>query len=100
MTGASHELTDALIINPYDVDGFASAIERAIEMPPDEQRRRMRAMRRIVAGHNVFVWASDILEGLEGLTPAPSVGRGSEVSRPLPSFRIERHPFPFSHTRH
>jgi trehalose 6-phosphate synthase len=100
MTGAAHELTDALIINPYDVDGFASAIERAIQMPADEQRRRMRAMRRVMAGHDVFVWASDILEGLEGLTPAPSLVRGSEVSRPLPSFRIERHPFPFSHARH
>jgi trehalose-6-phosphate synthase len=100
MTGAAHELTDALIINPYDVDGFASAIERAIQMPADEQHRRMRAMRRVVAGHNVFVWASDILEGLEGLTPAPSLVRGSEVSPPLPSFRIERHPVPFGHVRH
>jgi trehalose-6-phosphate synthase len=100
MTGAAQELTDALIINPYDVDGFAAAIERAIEMTPEEQRRRMRAMRRVVAGHNVFLWASDILEGLEGVTPAPSLVRGPEVSRPLPTFRIERQPYPFNHARH
>jgi trehalose 6-phosphate synthase len=65
MTGAAHELTDALIINPYDVDGFASAISRAIAMPLDERRPRMRALRRSVAGHDVFLWASDILESLE-----------------------------------
>jgi trehalose-6-phosphate synthase len=65
MTGAAQELTDALIINPYDVDGFARAIGRAIAMTPDERRPRMRALRRTVAGHDVFLWASDILEGLE-----------------------------------
>jgi trehalose-6-phosphate synthase len=69
--GAAEELTDALIINPYDVDGFASALVRAIEMPEDERARRMRAMRRIVAGRNVFSWASDILEGLESLWTRP-----------------------------
>ena len=76
MTGAAQELTDALIINPYDVDGFAAAIDSAIRMPADEQQRRMHAMRRIVAGHDVFLWASDILEGLERLTPAPRSIRG------------------------
>ena len=52
-------------INPYDIHGFAQAILTAIEMPEAEQRVRMRALRRTVAGRNVFVWASDILEGLE-----------------------------------
>lgn len=100
MTGAAHELTEALIINPYDVDGFAAAIERAIHMEPDEQRRRMRAMRRVVAGHTVFLWASDILEGLERLTPAPSLVRGPEVPRPLRPFPVARKPRPFSNARH
>ena len=65
LTGAAQELKDAVIINPYDSDGFPRAIERAIEMPADEQRTRMRRMRRVVAGHDVFVWASDILDSLE-----------------------------------
>jgi trehalose-6-phosphate synthase len=34
-------------------------------MPREERRLRMRAMRRVVAGRDVFSWASDILEGLE-----------------------------------
>lgn len=100
MTGAAHELTEALIINPYDVDGFAAAIERAIHMPPDEQRSRMRAMRRVVAGHDVFLWASAILEGLEGVASAPSLVRGSEVPRASGTFPIRRKPQPFSGVPH
>ena len=69
MAGAAQQLHDALIINPYDVDGFATAIGQAIDMPHAERRRRMRAMRRVVAGRNIFGWASDILQDLERLDP-------------------------------
>ena len=60
-----------MIINPYDVEAFAAALVRAIDMTGDEQLVRMRAMRKIVAGRNVFNWASDILEGLESLWTKP-----------------------------
>ena len=69
LAGAAQALHDALIINPYDVEGFTAALERAIDMPLDERRHRMRELRRVVAGANVFGWASDILEGLERLDP-------------------------------
>jgi trehalose-6-phosphate synthase/Kef-type K+ transport system membrane component KefB len=71
LAGAAQELQDAIIINPYDVDGFAAALLRAIDMPREERRARMRALRRVVAGRNVFGWASDILEGLESLWTRP-----------------------------
>ena len=71
LAGAAQELREALIINPYDVDGFVRALGRAIDMQPEQRRARMRAMRRIVAGRNVFSWASDILEGLESLWTKP-----------------------------
>jgi trehalose 6-phosphate synthase len=71
LAGAAEELREAIIINPYDVDSFAAAITRAIDMAPDERQLRMRAMRRVVAGRNVFSWASDILEGLESLWTKP-----------------------------
>lgn len=71
MAGAAQELQDAVIINPYDIDAFALALGRAIDMPADEQAERMRAMRKVVAGRNVFGWASDILEGLESLWTKP-----------------------------
>jgi len=65
MTGAAQELKDAIIINPYDGEGFTRAIERAIDMTAEEQVARMRRMRRVVAGHDVFLWASEILDSLE-----------------------------------
>ena len=69
LAGAAQELHDALLINPYDVEGFTDALERAVDMPHDERQLRMRALRRVVAGRNVFSWASDILEGLDSLDP-------------------------------
>ena len=80
LAGAAQELSDALIINPYDIDSFSDALIGAIEMPHDERRARMRAMRRVVAGSDVFSWASDILEGLESLWTKPLhySARGSE----------------------
>ncbi len=71
LAGAAQELHGALIINPYDVDDFASAIVGALDMPLEERRARMRGMRRVVAGRNVFGWASDILEGLESIWTKP-----------------------------
>ena len=70
LAGAAQELgDDAVMINPYDVEGFADGLEHALDMPPDERHRRMRALRRVVAGCDVFQWASNILEGLEHLDP-------------------------------
>ena len=83
LAGAAQELRDALIINPYDVQGFADALLAAIDMPPAERQARMRAMRRVVAGRNVFGWASDILEGLESLWTKPlhySVRRWEDIA--------------------
>ena len=71
LAGAAQELGQALLINPYDIDAFSSALMQALDMPLEERRARMRAMRRIVAGRNVFSWASDILEGLESLWTKP-----------------------------
>jgi trehalose 6-phosphate synthase len=59
--GAAHELADALIVNPYDVEEASGAMERAAFMPPAEQAERMRAMRAVVAEHNVYRWAGRML---------------------------------------
>lgn len=92
MAGAAQELHDALAINPYDAEGFADALEHAIDMPVDERRRRMRALRRVVAGRDVFSWASDILEGLNNLDPAalPPAPLGISLVRLRPEFRSRR----------
>ncbi len=63
-TGAARELSDALIVNPYDVEQFAETIQRALEIPSDERRERMTRMRRHVEEHNIYRWAADFLETL------------------------------------
>src|SRR5262249_36323690 len=62
--GAALELTDALQVNPYDVQQVAGAILRALEMPDDEQAARIRRMRTTVKDHNVFRWAANLLSDL------------------------------------
>jgi trehalose 6-phosphate synthase len=59
--GASKEMLEALIINPYDIEQTAEALKRAITMPSSEQQIRMRAMRAIVKECNVFRWAGRML---------------------------------------
>ncbi len=63
-TGAADELTQALLINPHDIDGTKAAIMRAITMEPREARRRMRALRRRVLEYDVNRWADDFLRAL------------------------------------
>jgi len=60
-TGAARELTEALIVNPYNLDEAASALAVALEMPPEEQRVRMQSMRAFVAEFNVYRWAGRML---------------------------------------
>jgi trehalose 6-phosphate synthase len=59
--GAARELTDALILNPYDVDGAASVLARALTMGDDEQTDRMRRLRAVVAEFSAWRWAAQIL---------------------------------------
>jgi len=66
-TGASRELTDALIVNPYDTEQVADAIRRALDMSETERRARMRRMRRIVREHNVYRWAATLIGQLADL---------------------------------
>jgi len=63
-TGASRELRDALLVNPYDLDEMAEAIRVAVEMAPEERRARMARMRQVVREHNVYRWAGFLLSEL------------------------------------
>jgi trehalose 6-phosphate synthase len=59
--GASRELSEALIVNPYDAAAMASTLERALLMPKQEQRDRMRLMRELIRERNVYRWAAQML---------------------------------------
>jgi trehalose 6-phosphate synthase len=60
-TGAARELTEALLVNPYDVEEASSALATALAMPEAEQQERMRAMRSFLQGMNVYRWAGRML---------------------------------------
>jgi len=60
-TGAARELTEALVVNPYDLDEASAALGAALDMTPHEQRERMRAMRSFVSEFNVYRWAGRML---------------------------------------
>jgi trehalose 6-phosphate synthase len=60
-TGASRELPEALIVNPYDADQCAAALHAALTMTPSMQRARMQLMRGLVQEFNVFRWAGRML---------------------------------------
>ncbi len=59
--GASRELMEALIVNPFDARRTADALYRALQMPMDEQRRRMQLMRQMVSENNIYHWAGRML---------------------------------------
>jgi trehalose 6-phosphate synthase len=59
--GAARELTEALHVNPYDVDDAASVLARALTMTADDQADRMRRMRLVVSEFSAWRWAAQIL---------------------------------------
>jgi trehalose-6-phosphate synthase len=59
--GASRELPEALVVNPYDADQCAAALQLGLTMPAAEQRDRMRFMRGVVREFNVHRWAGRML---------------------------------------
>jgi len=65
--GASHELKDALIINPYNADTTAEAIFTALQMSEFEQIKRMKKMRTAVKNYNIYRWSAEFLKTLVSL---------------------------------
>ncbi len=63
-TGSALELSDALQFNPYAVEEVAEAIHQALQMPPEERKKRMQRMRTAVQENNIYRWAGKILSAL------------------------------------
>ena len=78
--GAAAELGDAVVVNPYDLDGVVSGIRRALDMPVDERRRRMRNLRARVSAYDVHAWAEAFIGRL---ATARGTGARFDVEAPL-----------------
>jgi trehalose 6-phosphate synthase len=62
--GSARELTEAVLINPYDSEQFCDSIYQALIMPEEERRKRMIKMRQTVHENNIFRWAGKFISGL------------------------------------
>lgn len=61
--GAAAQLhSEVLLVNPYDIEGCSSAIFKALTMPEEERRNRMKKMRRKVRRHDIFWWVRYFLQ--------------------------------------
>ncbi|MBZ5623720.1 MAG: trehalose-6-phosphate synthase [Acidobacteriia bacterium] len=89
-TGASHELPDAFVVNPYDTAELARTIHIALEMPPAERSARMQRMRTMVRENNVYRWAGSLIGELAGIRLAQ--GRTAAPRTPRLEFLAEKLP--------
>ncbi len=87
-TGAARELHDALLVNPYHGEQCAEELYRALTLPADEQRVRMRSMRRLVQEFNVYRWAGAML------LDAARLRQRSRVSQRIVEHQREATPLP------
>ena len=63
--GAAEQLNEALLVNPYDLEGTAQTISRALAMPVGERRERHAALLGRVREHDVHRWRREFLDALK-----------------------------------
>jgi len=64
--GAAEQLRDALLVNPYDTQGMAEAIQTALRMPLAERQARHQRLMECISEHDVHWWRRNFLRALEG----------------------------------
>ena len=64
MAGASKELFQALVVNPFDINSMSEAIYKALNMPLEEQQQRNISMRKRLSRYTVQRWADDFMSAL------------------------------------
>jgi trehalose 6-phosphate synthase len=74
--GAAHELTEALIVNPFDPDAIADAMHQALSMPTPERRERHLALKEKVFRATAHAYSQRFMEAL-GRVKAQSVPRAA-----------------------
>jgi trehalose 6-phosphate synthase len=63
-TGAAGQLREAVLCNPFDVEGLSYRIERALRLPPEARRAALAAMARRVRTHDVHRWVKEQLSAV------------------------------------
>jgi trehalose 6-phosphate synthase len=81
--GAAEELSNALLINPYDTEGVAETLRQALEMSPGEKAHRMARLQEYLAEHNIYKWLVDVFTTLAHIRE----GNNSNESTALSAWR-------------
>jgi trehalose 6-phosphate synthase len=96
--GAAEQMHEALLVNPYDPDEVADALERARTMELAERVQRHRALIAVLRRDSSDHWQSSYLRALDGDTSrSPAIDDGGQP-RPT-SVRSKRSPASRSGTR-
>jgi trehalose 6-phosphate synthase len=64
--GAAEELVDALLTNPWDLEGTAHDLDRALAMPLEERRSRHAKLLARTLRTTALTWAEDFLSAMSG----------------------------------
>ena len=81
--GAAAEMGEAVLVNPYDEERTAAALERILTMGAEEQRDRMSALYRRVVRNDARAWSERFLASLAQSTASRCTGQSGEP-QPLP----------------
>ncbi|MGL4724879.1 MAG: alpha,alpha-trehalose-phosphate synthase [Scandinavium sp.] len=73
--GAANELTSALIVNPYDRDEVAAALDRALTMPLAERISRHAEMLEVIKQNDIYHWQARFIDDLKQITPRSDESR-------------------------
>lgn len=90
--GAAQELKSALIVNPYDIEGTASAIGQALTMPLEERKERWSDLIRALRANSIHDWTADFLKALNGSAEAREIDRPLIGGPPAAGGMSARHP--------
>ncbi len=69
--GASRELTESFIVNPYSIEEMADAIAQSLALAPEEREQKMRSMKEKVQSRSAFHWASDLIRAVTETSSEP-----------------------------
>ncbi|MBZ9628959.1 bifunctional alpha,alpha-trehalose-phosphate synthase (UDP-forming)/trehalose-phosphatase [Psychroflexus sp. CAK1W] len=90
MAGASIEMNEALLINPFNFEEIADSIKQALEMPKAEQKQRMQALQNRVSRYSVKKWANEFMNSLDQVHKVYNVIEAEKVDKNVKALFIEK----------
>lgn len=90
MTGASIEMNEALLINPFNFEEIADSIKQALEMPKAEQKERMKALQKRVSRYGVKKWANEFMNALHQVHKVYNIIKAEKVTDEVKALLTEQ----------